>query len=336
MSAPAHAQGTRVTIVRSPDATPVLREATTRLLAELSAAGFDAVEVEAPDIDPRAATEETGEGGLATLVLRSVGRGAAIDVWIADSLTHKTSVRRVQVAARGKSGAPKVIALHAVELLRASLLEAASPPKQEEVAPVIAPVPLPPAVEKLVAPEPSPPPPPEERRGTRFGLEVAAALLQGFQAIGTAPAPMVAGSISFRDHVSVRIALVGPGFGADVTTATGSATIRQELTTLEIAYALLPRDTRVVPRLVLGGGAYHLHARGSASPPYHATSADTWSALADAGLGVSFRLGTHAELVADARALFLFPRPVVAIADAPPSSTGRPSLLASFGVLASF
>jgi hypothetical protein len=127
----ARAAGLCVAIVRSPDATPLMREATTRLGAELLAAGFDTVEVDAPrQVDARGAIEEAGEGAgaFATLSLRPVARSKAIDVWISDLMTHKTSVRRIAVVVRKKGAASRAIAHRAVELLRASLLEVESPP----------------------------------------------------------------------------------------------------------------------------------------------------------------------------------------------------------------
>jgi hypothetical protein len=126
----ARAAGLRVAIVRSPEATPRVRKATARLGAVLLAAGFDTIEVEAPrEIDARGAIEQAGEGAgaFATLSLWPVARSSAIDVWIADSMTHKTSVRRIAGEVQKKPALPRLIALHAVELLRASLLEVESP-----------------------------------------------------------------------------------------------------------------------------------------------------------------------------------------------------------------
>jgi hypothetical protein len=127
----ARAAGLRVAVVRSPDAAPVVREATTQLGAVLLAAGFDTVEV-APttDTDARGAIEQAGLGArvFATLALHSVASSAAIDVWIADSMTQKTSVRRITIATRSISTTSREIALQGLDLLRASLLELEAPP----------------------------------------------------------------------------------------------------------------------------------------------------------------------------------------------------------------
>ncbi len=122
------AAGLRIALVNSPDATSLVKDATKRLGAELRAAGFDAVQVNAATAaDARNAIEEAGEGAFATLYLRSVEENTAIDVWIADSMTLKTSVRRIDVVERKKAAASRAVAAHAVDLLRASLLEGGRP-----------------------------------------------------------------------------------------------------------------------------------------------------------------------------------------------------------------
>jgi hypothetical protein len=127
----ARAAGLRVAVVRSPDAAPVVRRATTQLGAVLLAAGFDTVEVAAKtETDARCAIEQAGEGArvFATLALRSVASSAAIDVWIADSMTRKTSVRRITIATGSIAANSREIALQGLDLLRASLLELESRP----------------------------------------------------------------------------------------------------------------------------------------------------------------------------------------------------------------
>jgi hypothetical protein len=121
------AAGLRIALVLSPDATSLVKDATKRLGADLRAAGFDAVQVNAATAaDARSAIEEAGDGAFATLYLRSVEENT-VDVWIADSMTLKTSVRRIDVAPRKKAAASRAVAAHAVDLLRASLLEGGRP-----------------------------------------------------------------------------------------------------------------------------------------------------------------------------------------------------------------
>jgi hypothetical protein len=126
----ARAAGLRVAVVRTRGAAPIVSEATTLLGAALLAAGFDSVEVCVDaNADATCATEQAGLGArvFAAVALRPVANSAAIDVWIADSMTQKTSVRRIAVVLRDRTASSREIALHALELLRASLLELESP-----------------------------------------------------------------------------------------------------------------------------------------------------------------------------------------------------------------
>ncbi len=124
--------GLRVAVVRPIGGTPLITEATTRLGAVLLAAGFDLVEVEARrEIDPRRAREPMSEGPrtFATLALEAVGSGAAIEVTIHDLTTGRTSARQITVAerpAQPSAASSRDIALQALELLRATLLETAA------------------------------------------------------------------------------------------------------------------------------------------------------------------------------------------------------------------
>lgn len=131
----ARATGLRVAVVRASDSGPTLREATARLVGVLAAAGFDAIEVDGgPSADARGVIEGAGNGArvFAAVALRPVAESADIDVWIADSMTQKTSVRRVSLGRRRSAATAREVALHALDLLRASLLELDAPNARAE------------------------------------------------------------------------------------------------------------------------------------------------------------------------------------------------------------
>jgi len=122
----ARAVGLRVAVVRAPDATPLVREATARLGVGLLAAGFDPIEVDADGhVDARRAIEVAGEaaGAFATMSLWPVPHSAAVDVWIADATTRETTVRRIAVVVRNRPAASRAIAVRAIELLRDGLVD---------------------------------------------------------------------------------------------------------------------------------------------------------------------------------------------------------------------
>lgn len=127
----ARASPSRVVVVQSANESQIVNQATTRLRAELAASGFEVVTVDrGPGVTPREAVEDVGLHPMATLSIVSTEKGAAVDVWVADHLTGKTLVRRVDIESRAAPSAPRVLAIRAVELLRASLLEAESAPPE--------------------------------------------------------------------------------------------------------------------------------------------------------------------------------------------------------------
>src|SRR5688572_5666371 len=121
--APPAGAASRVTIVRPPAIDAEHAVTLVRLRAELGAAGFDVVDVDGEDGDPRTQVEQGDtRDSFATIVLVPGAGGAAVDVWIADHVTRKTVVRTIRVAPTDRD-ASSLVAVRAVELLRASLLE---------------------------------------------------------------------------------------------------------------------------------------------------------------------------------------------------------------------
>ncbi|WP_437623013.1 hypothetical protein [Sorangium sp. So ce1151] len=131
--------GTLVVLVRPPRPSEIVKETMTRLSAELRAVGF-AVRVAdgRPGVEGRAQVEgAAGRAGgedqpFATIAVLELDRerGAVADVWIADHVTEKTLVRRVELGGSGESSAASDLAVRSVELLRASLLELSAAQKR--------------------------------------------------------------------------------------------------------------------------------------------------------------------------------------------------------------
>jgi hypothetical protein len=335
-AATADADASRVVIVRDRSADPVVDRAEVRLAAELRAAGFAVEEhVVEGDDDARKVVEDPAEGGpFATVLLRRAGARAATDVWVADHVTHKTVVRRM--GSRGVSdAAARALALRVVELMRASLVEGlVLPPSDEDLPPPPSP------------PSPASPPPPsspglppdvgawtrDALRGplpdhphrVRLALGVAGAF--GGPDVGVAVAPELHVAWVPVRPWSIGVVAVGPGFGAHVTAAEGTANLRQELALAEVA--LEPPAAGVVSGSVaLGAGAYHLSATGDAAPPYTSGHDDAWSALLSAGASLRVHLSGTASMVLDAREVVALPRPVVLFAAQRVAATMHPGTL---------
>jgi hypothetical protein len=315
-----------VAIVRVGSSDRLLREASIRLHAELEDSGFQVVDVDRVPGDSRAEVEEGAADGasFATIAMNRVGAGAAADVWISDHVTGKTVVRRLRVGEAGNPAA--VLAIRALELLRASLLEVAA--REHRSGPKLA---APPDVMKWVEPalpERASPPPPLFRGGT---LGVGAVGAHGLRGIGAAVGPTVRASYGIGSEWLVRLNLAGPLLGPEVSAPAGSATVRQEYASLELGWASAPRPLGVLAWI--GAGAFDLQASGSAVPPYHSTSGGVLSFLSTTGVGGTLRLGSRLAFIADLAALVAFPRPYVSIGGRDAGSAAMPSLALSLGLV---
>jgi hypothetical protein len=325
---PARAQAarSRVTLVRTASDDPLLREASTRLRAELRGAGFDVVEVDRAPGDSRIEVEGTDRtGSIATISIDRAGAGATADVWISDRVSGKTVVRRLRVG--GGPRAATVLAIRALELLRASLLEVVLPAPAAKREPAKAPT----DVVKWVEPT-LPEPAPEQRElfdGVTLGVGVQA--LHGLDGIGLAIGPTLRAVHGIASHGFGRLVLAGPLGNASLSEPEGSASVRQEFLSLDLGWA-----TPAAPLGALvwvGAGGYHLHTSGTAVPPFHSTSDDVLSLLLNAGIGGVARLSQALALTAEAGAVGLFPRPIVVIAGRDAGSAGAPSLSVAFNLL---
>jgi hypothetical protein len=313
----------RVAVVRSSSGDRVLREASTRVRAELLDAGFEVIEVERPPGDARSEVEDAtaDASSFATIAMSRAVNGAFADVWISDRVTGKTVVRRIEVGT--DPNATAVLAIRALELLRASLLEVAAraPPSEP-------PMSAPNDVLKWIAPALPPASPSPLLHGNALG--VGALALHGLSAIGLAVGPTVSFSHGEGPWFA-RVTLAGPLLGPELRTAAGSAAIRQELAALSLGWASDPRPLGAYAWV--GAGGFDLHASGSAAVPYRGTSGDVVSFLATAGLGGLARLGPRVALSAELMVVFLDPEPVVVVAGSDAGRAGTPSVGASLGLL---
>jgi hypothetical protein len=324
VASPVTADPARVAVVHEAEPNALEQATLTRLRAELVAAGFDVTEVERRGRDAREATEAEPPvaGVFATIAI--VPRTAdAADIWVADRVTGKTVVRRVRVPpGTGRDVAP-VLAVRAVELLQASLLEAFEPPAPAET--TSSPVPPPPIVvpTDVSAWVQSRRPQSE----ARFVLQAGAGVIHSFSGVGPALLPVL--GLGFRPLSDLAIGLRagGPAFAADLQAPqVGTMAVRQKLVSLEVAYELLSPAATVRPVAIGGVGVYHLDVAGTAAPPYSGETDDLFAAMATLGPGAKLRFGERVSLIADLRLLFIAPQPIVRAALQEIGRMSRPSL----------
>jgi hypothetical protein len=369
LSSPARGGGALVALVRPQGASALVTDATARLSAELGAAGFSVRIVEGSGgADARAEVERV-EGSFATISIVALARGAAADVWIADRVTGKTVVRRVDVADPGAATAASDLAVRSVELLRASLLEIHEqpPPRRalpEEIArfagprappapaatphaapPTVSPPP-PPALAAGASraaraspaappPEPSPPAAPPATPGPRASLEVAAALLASSEG-GAAPLALLRLSLSLPRRLSLRLSAAPAATALTLAAPQGTVEVRQWLAGLELAYAFTPEEARLRPMVALGGGVYGLRVDGSALAGYVGEHNEAASGFVAAGAGLGVRVTEGIVALADVETLVLLPGRAVTAVGTPLAHLGRPAFLPALGLVTSF
>ncbi|HXJ23595.1 MAG TPA: hypothetical protein VMT03_25490 [Polyangia bacterium] len=320
----------QVVLVRPQAAPPSVAEALVRLRGELVAAGFEAEVLELPlgadvresleRLSPPAANAHSTTALVA--VVASADPGSA-ELWVIDRVTGKTVVRRVNAASPDPSRAAEVLAVRAVELLRASFLELAIAPPSEAAA---APLPTAPVVERWATA-------PLEERDWIWAIEAGGAT--GISVQGPWNQFMAVARLerAFGRWFCGRLTFTGLGPPGHVATDTGSADI-SETWLLAEAVVRFRRDRRLQPQISAGGGALLLNVDGQEVTPNTALASAHWSAAGDVGAGLRVPLRRHRfEIGLEAHALFAQPYPKLLFFGQEIGLVGRPTVLVTLTLL---
>ena len=300
-------------------------EALNRLRAELALEGLRPV---SPGGAPNG-------GPPAALVGMSRAAGAIIvDVKVTRPRDETPLLRQAVIAGAPEVGDASVLAIRAVELLRASLMQVAAESKADAESASLARGSAMEAGGVSRARAPST----EAARG-RWRVALGGTVLQSFAGFGSAFGPTARVSLrpfSFGapSPLGVELQVAGPTFARALTAAAGSASVRQELAAVTASWAF-GGMFRLVPMASAGAGLYHVHVAGNASVG-QALSNALWAPFAVAGVGVGVALGARSAVRLDAAALFVQPAPYVQIADTDAGHAGRPLVLLSLTVEGSF
>jgi hypothetical protein len=325
----ANAAAPVVVLVRPSPRDEVVNEALIRLEGELESIGFTVSVVDnASDEDPRQLTESAGRDVSSAATIGIFRRtSAGLELWLADRLTGKTVVRQVEAGETSGRSEAQVVAIRAAELLRASLAEtllapSKAPPKQaprqEPAQPIVAHW-----MQRSLSPRP---------RAVRIGIEAGAGVIGSFEGIGPALVPMLRARLSLGEYFAVRAGAAGLGTSSEVTGATATATVRQEVVLAEGHVRFLPGKL-VRPTLSLGVGTYGVLVDGRATWPYEGRTGSQWSPAISAGAGVALRLHSNLEMAIEAQALFAAPNPTVRFFDDEAARGGRPTCLATLSLV---
>ncbi|KYF90266.1 hypothetical protein BE17_36560 [Sorangium cellulosum] len=330
----ASAEPARVVLVQPGAADPSVSEALIRIRGELVADGFDVDLLDAQSAsDPRPTMDDAGQqaGSAALIGLFLAPDGQAAELWVVDPRTSKTIVRRIDTRGEAREHIAELLAVRAVELLRASQLELLMSSRRS-AAPAAAPPPI------QVSPQVSGQ---AERsldqpsRRSMWGVELGGGLLASPGGIGPAlllTARLRVAPLGPSGPLEARLSLAGLGTAPRVDGPQGSATVQQRFGLVELAALPWP-ELRLRPRFSMGLGALHVAVDGEASWPYQGAHSAQWAFAADAGAGVEFGIAPRVDLVVEAHALVAHPYPVVRFAETEAARGARPALLGSLSLV---
>lgn len=317
-----------VAIVRPANAPALMIETVGRLSGELASVGFavEIVDESARDATrgvhtPRAWLERLANSRGFDAVVAILGDGTpdSVEVWVVDKVTKKSVVRDIALG-EAAEGAPKTLAIRAIELLRSSFLEidltGGDSRRQMSPAP-------PPTVVRFVE---------SERLASRaevFALELGGHGVMSTGGVGPAVLPVVRLDWIFLSSLKAQMTLAGLGTHPTVANHHGSAEIAQAYGLLGLAYDVRASgDLR--PFLALSAGVLHTSVEGrTESPANQERQADQWSMVFDGGAGARLRLRDRLFLSLDFHAQMAQPRVAIRLVDDVVARSAGPNLLVS-------
>ncbi len=326
---------------------------TRRLEAELLDLGVEVRIIEPELNEPvgRATLEELARQAGAFAAIRIVPVAAEVEVWVADRVTGKTVVREILHGSGDQANFDDAIAVGAVELLRASLLEvAATEHLQGEVPP-------PKVVERIVPPPEKTEAVEEPERGsateestphtdestrqlelpvpTRLGPPVLAIALEPALDLGLDGLPHgVAGQVLARTRLAGgfegEFAGVFPISPARLERGSGASEVSPRWFALSGVWS--PDFSGIMPLVGVGIAAIRVEAWGDAVAPYQGQRQHVWVAAPVARAGLALALSSAFRFRVDADAAFTLKPVPIRYAGEQVASWGRPAVLLGAGL----
>jgi hypothetical protein len=350
LTARARAEPARRVVLVIPGAIgPVATEALTRVRGELQAARFEVItEVVAADVDRRAAVEREVRRGNARAAFGIFFGGGSAEIWVTDAATGRSAVQTLPLDAASPERRAAVLAVKAVDLLKATLAEIwINPP----VAPLPVPTPVPVAPASPVAASPTSVPSPSvsaaeigsneagasgagemgvrseepEPRSQPLVSRVEIAAGAGWLSAGSTSswAPQAAVSV-FDGRIGGRLVASGHGTAVTVESAgIGSARFTQSFGVAEVVVRQ-PFGRYFETTASVGGGAYRISGSAIGDDPIQQGHSDsTWSPVVGGGVGAAITL-RRLTIAFDARVLEATTSTSVRIAGDQVAEVGRP------------
>jgi hypothetical protein len=307
------------TVILVPPVAPsaAMSEALVRVRGELVSEGFAVEVVDAPvEGSARGFIDQLGDHGRADAVVAMIGDRMpdAVEIGIVDPLTNKLVVRRMSFQPASEVTA-KTLAIHTLELIRATFLEVDLMPAPGRPAPGPQPHP-PPAASAEAAPRP-----PE-----RVSVDVGATAIFDFEAGAPVLLPLVRVSWALRPWLLPQLEAAGLGTRRTVSSNGATAQIAQQFAVVG-ASCRFRAGMRLRPFLSLSAGVLRTSAQGQALPPDWGRQAEQWSLLLDGGAGTWLALGDRFQLALALQAQLAEPYPAVRFSDSVVKPSTHPSLL---------
>ena len=301
-----------------------------RVMAEIESLGFRAEQLD-PAAAPasRASLEASARAVGAIAAIRAVPSERGVEVWITDRVTGKTVLREM-VDDGGTPDRDAALALRAVELLRASLLEVALP------APPPGEVPATPEIrEKMRVPAPAAPaapPPPAERASPALRLSLAPGVLLSPGGFGAAVDIHLGLAWMPSEHVGAIGFAAIPLTSPRIERSQGSADLSVLLAGGGARFLLAARDSPWAASVDLGLTAVSLWSTGVASAGFRANGSAAVAVSPFGSLGLSFALTPTFRLHAAVLASVLLQGVSVQFAQHETATWGKPFILSSAGI----
>ena len=278
-------------------------------------------------VDPASPSQRS----IATIALIGNPDEGAAELWIVNGVPWgRAVVRRLLVPAGAGTRDDEVLAIRALEFLRASALELAATrpaptppsPPSTSTAPATNISPPPTTSAAVAAAEPAPSP---ERA---LAVELGVSLLESARALGAAYVPVARLRAEWLGLFETRLTVAAFGTQPRVTNSKGTAAVGHAFALAELR-AAFRHGRSVRPAIGVGVGALRVNVEGAADLPYEGASAARWAALFDVGAGLTVRLGGRIAVAFELHGQLAAPYPTVLFTGEEEARIGRPALFSS-------
>ncbi len=219
---------------------------------------------------------------------------------------------------------PDDVALGAVELLRASLMELHSPSAPRGDAE------LTPEVRDLSLATPKPPS--EKHASPTFSLSAGAGAELGLRSIGPSLHSDWAGWVNLGAGFGARAFLSLPLLAEHATLPEGQVELASKIFGLGGTFEPGSSDGAFIPRFGLGVAVARVETVGRALPPSLSTSASAWFAGGYGELGAGLRLSRNLRVRIDATGIMLASAPSVQVSRRTVGRWGAPACVVALGL----